>query len=282
MVDIFASVDFRSFVSEWLHSMGVPRHQLATSLGRSPSWLTMVLAGTRPLDPEFIEPVAAFLGLEGDQVTYFSALVDLESRSSRARRTAWATIHAAQAHRSATAALTPDMDLVFSRWYYGAIVELSACEGFRPDPRWISRALGGAIDESQAADALVLLIRMGQLEPDGEGGLRQALQATWTQSDIPLGRRSDAVAQLHRDHAALAGPALEKFQSNERHFSTVTMAISEAHYQVVVARLRELEAELVVLAMQDPGPANRVYQLGIQLFPVGDFTDVEDDPHSST
>jgi hypothetical protein len=58
--------------------------------------------------------------------------------------------------------------------------------------------------------------------------------------------------------------------------SAVTVAVSEEHYDRVVARLRDLERDLVAFVQDDPGVKNRVYHLGIQWFPLSEYTDTDD------
>ena len=270
---LYDTTDYRRVILDALEARGLTRRDLASHIERSGSWMSMALSGQRPLDPELVPAVAEFLSFDARATTYLAALVDLESPSPRARRTAWATVEATQAHRRSVAGVTDDVVKVHTRWYYPAIVELARCDGWRADPRWIAATLVPRITEAQAAEALTTLVRIKHLVPDAERELAPGNEAVWTGSVIPKGPLSEAMAEQHRVHTDLAARAIRGFRSNERTLSTVTMAIGEEHYALLRARLHELEREIVLFATEAQSDANRVYQLGIQLFPVSDYSD---------
>lgn len=274
---LYDTTDYRRFLREALDVRQLTGADFARSLDRSEAWLSMVLKGRRALDPEMVEPVASALRLDATQTAYFAALVDLHSRSTRSRRLAWATVQATQRHVAASGALDADVAIqLLSRWYVSAILELAACDGFRADPRWIARTLVPPIGPVEAEEALTLMLRVGVLVPDDAGGLRPDSSRTWSPHMLPRGAVSSAVREHHRTMLAIAAAAIDQAVSNERHVSSATFALPESVYGELVARLREMERELAVVAGQRPEPANRVYQLGIQLFPVSLYTDTED------
>lgn len=268
----YATTDFRRFIADALAAAGHTRKELAKALDRSEAWLSVVLSGTRPLDPELVDRVATFLGLDPTGATYLAALVDTESASPRARRSAWATIQATQRQLASTG-LAREVALAYSRWYMPAILELALCEGFQADPAWIARTLNPQIDEGKAAEALTTLVRLELLVPNAEGRLGRAAPDGWSPPELPPGDISEAIAALHTDMLGLATASVRGARFNERHLSSTVIAMREDRYEHVVARLRELERELAVLAAEGEQPPNRVYHLGVQLFPLSAFTD---------
>jgi uncharacterized protein (TIGR02147 family) len=272
---LYQTTDYKQAIARELQARRLYHRDLARALDRSEGWLSLALRGDRPLPASLVDQVASFLGLDPEETAYLGALVELASPSPRARRVAWATVAAIQRQRAA-ADLTEDVAAAFASWYVAAIAELARCEGFRPDPQWIARTLEPSITEQQAEAALTRLIRLGLLLPDEVGGLRPGPE-TWSPSDLPEGPISEAAAALHRSALRLGHDAIEVFRFNERHHSSMVLAIPESRFAAVQGRLRELERQLAQEASQDePGPApNRVFLFGLQLFPVSRYTDAD-------
>jgi uncharacterized protein (TIGR02147 family) len=274
MSRMYQTTDYRKAISAELEARQLLRRELAQALGRSESWLSLMFKGERPLDPELVEGVAGFLALDLEETAYLGALVDLENRSPRARRAAWATIHTIQRQRAATH-LSEDIVTIYASWYTMAIGELARCEDFRPDPTWIAATLQPPITVEQAEEALTRLVRLGMLVPDERGGLRQSEVDGWSPTDLPPGPISEACARFHEDALRLAQQAVRGARHNERHVSGLVLAIPEGRYKAVVTALRELERHLVLEAEQDEAQPNRVYVLGMQIFPVSLYSDSE-------
>jgi uncharacterized protein (TIGR02147 family) len=271
---VLDTTDYRTALQVALAHRGALQRDLARAVGRSEGWLSNILSGKRKLDPAQVPALSAALGLDDEVGAYLSALVDLESSSERVRASGWATVQASQRQRAA-GHLSEDVAQAFGQWHVGAIAELARCEGFRAEPAWIAATLDPPISVAEAEAALTLLVRLELLVPDGAGGLRGGAP-TWSPSDLPPGPISEAAATLHRDALQLAAGALRGSRHNERHHSTTTLAVPEARLAAFLSRLRELEREL--LAAEGPASGevpNRVYLLGIQLFPVSRYTDAD-------
>jgi uncharacterized protein (TIGR02147 family) len=259
--------DWRSFVRLRLEQLGMLQRDLAQRAGLSASTLSMQLHGRRPLDPQSVDPLATALALAGEGRTWFEALVDLESPSDRTRRAAYATVRGRLQQRSS---LDQDADVaeVQGDWVANVVAELACCAGFQADPSWLARRIVPAVTELQARDAMNALLRVGMLVPRADGGWDVVSVRTPSVLDRP---RSSPALRLHAAVRKLANRSLG--HPNERHDGLTTMALSEARAELVLARLREVEQELVQLAVDDPGPRNRVFFLGTQLFHASDYTD---------
>lgn len=274
MSAVLESTDYRRALVAAIASQGRLQRDVAREVGRSEGWLSNILNGQRRLDPGHVDELAAALALSAEESRYLAALVDLESPSSRVRDAAWSVVAAAQRQRAA-GRFTEDIASAFAAWHVGAIANLARCEGFRPDAEWIAATLDPPIAKTQAQDAVTLLVRLGLLLPDGAGGLC-AGPVTWSPSDLPPGPVSVAAAELHQSALRLAQDALHTARFNERHCSSTTLAIPEAKLPVFLAKLQELERQMLGdLGEASVEPPNRVYLLGIQLFPVSRYTDAD-------
>jgi uncharacterized protein (TIGR02147 family) len=268
------TTDWRGFVRARARSLGLSLRGLAGEAGVTPSWLSNVLSGTRGLDPQHVPMLAAAMRLDGPDTELFEALVDLETGSPRARRAAWALI-AARSRQSATALPPPDgMDLL-SRWYIPVVMELARCEGFRADPEWIAHTVRPPITPEEAQEALTVLLARHMLAPDDAGNLVPTGPELWFPSDLPPGKLSELTGRYYEAMLGAAAVALRTTRRNERRITGVMAAISEQHYERIASRLADLEREIVAVAAEDPGPPNRVFHLGIQFFPVSEYSDAE-------
>jgi uncharacterized protein (TIGR02147 family) len=265
------TTDWRSLVKLRLQERGGLRRELAQRLGRSEGWLSLVLSGARSLDPELVPPLVSALELDAETAAYFAALVDLQNPSERARRTAFAAVQAKQRQR-ASPELRQEGLVAISRWYIPVILELASCEGFRMDPAWVAAILCPPIPEAEAQEALTALVRLGLLVLDAAGAVVVAQDIIFP-SVVPGGEQSEIAASLHRRTMELGAEAFQTARNSERHHGTISMALSEAQFERIKARLREVEQELVLLASEDTGSQDRVYQLQFQLFPLSLYTD---------
>jgi uncharacterized protein (TIGR02147 family) len=248
------------------------QRDLARSLDVSEGQLSMWLSGLRTLDPARAGALATALDLDAEGRAWLEALVDLESRSDRARRAALATV-TSRLQQRASPDPSADAHDAIANWAFEVLAELVVCEGFRPDPRWIAATVSPPISEEEAEHVLQLALRLGRVHVSSEG--RWTMSDVRTESVLPRERARASVEQ-RRAFRELAHEAMRR-PPNERHDGSATMALSEERAELVLARLRQLEQEIVQLAVDDPGPRNRVFHLGIQLFPVSEFTDTEGD-----
>ncbi len=139
---------------------------------------------------------------------------------------------------------------------------------------WIAGVLNPPISPEEAEEALQTLLRLGMLQPSDVGELEPVPQEVWADGSLPAGAISRVIYQQHMAGLKLAERAFKAFRSNERHNGVVTFALSEARYEQILAKARQLERELVVQAVaEDDEPRNRVYQVCLNLFPVTDFSD---------
>ncbi|MBX2801723.1 MAG: hypothetical protein KTR31_28855, partial [Myxococcales bacterium] len=105
---LYDTTDYRRFLSLTLERQERTRRQFARALDRSDAYVSLVLKGARRLDPELVEPAARFIKLNDDETTYLAALVDLDSTSPRAKRSAWATVQARQRHHAVSKGFNDD------------------------------------------------------------------------------------------------------------------------------------------------------------------------------
>jgi len=269
--------DYRLFIAEALRRMGCSRRDFAEVVDLSVSMVSEVLGRKRRLRPPLLPVLIGFFQLDTRRAEALAAMLDLDNESPQARRQAWLQIEARKHYLGRDRSMDDCIEVMRS-WYVAAIYELASCEGFRADPAWIAATLRPHIQVEEAERALNILLRIGLLGPDPEGGeLTPLVSQLWTEHKVPRGRRSDATYELHKDVLRMAGEAPEEFRANEIHHTSVVAAVSATRAKQLNTRLEELLVELLHIASSpSEEPPNRVYSLMINLFPVSANPDGSD------
>lgn len=269
----YDATDWRGFLRLRLDELGLRQGDVSQAVGNSASWISNLMSRRRHLDAKWVPGLIRALRLDEELGRFFAALVDLEGGSAAARRNAAAVIAGVRRQRASLESLRDEALLAASTWYVGAVIELARCEAFRPDPAWIARTLFPPITPEQADEALTTLLRLGILVHGDDGRIVVPDPDVWFPSTVTEDELAESLARNERDRLDHAKDSLRAHRHNERRIIGITMAVSERGNATVIARLKELEREVASLAESDPDVPNRVYYLGLQWFPVSEFTD---------
>jgi uncharacterized protein (TIGR02147 family) len=268
-IDVFSYFDYRSFLRDAYTDLkqrqrGFSYRWFARKAGMtSPNFLKLVIDGKRNLTAESTEKFATALGLTSQETSFFRELVGFtQAPTATEKNRHFDRIGAFRRHR-AVRALERHQFEYLSRWWYPAIRELVACEGFVEDEAWIAQQLVPAISPSQARQALDLLLELGFLERDASGTLRQGEPLLSTGAEV----RSLAVGNFHRQMMERAAASIELVDRELRDISGVTVALSPESFQMFKQKIIDLRAELLELSAAEKHPT-RVVQINFQLFPL--------------
>jgi uncharacterized protein (TIGR02147 family) len=268
-VDVFSYFDYRAFLRDSYRNLkqrqrGFSYRWFARRAGMtSPNFLKLVIDGKRNLTAESTEKFATALGLTSQETAFFRELVGFTQAPTAAEKNRhFDRIGAYRRHR-AVRSLERHQFEYLSRWWYPAIRELVACEGFREDVDWIARQLVPPITPAQARQALDLLVALGFLERAEDGSLRQGEPLLSTGPEV----RSLAVGNFHRQMMERAAASIELVERELRDISSVTVALSPETFQMFKQKIIDLRAELLELSAAEKSPT-RVVQLNFQLFPL--------------
>jgi uncharacterized protein (TIGR02147 family) len=153
-------------------------------------------------------------------------------------------------------------------WYVPAIRELVGCDAFQEDARWIANAMLPPIKPSEAASALTLLLKLGLLERDAAGKLRQTSAIVSTGAEV----RGVHIVRYHTEMIARAAQSLDRVPAAERDISALTLTVSERGLARLKQRIQEMRRELLSMA-ESEAERTRVVQLNVQLFPLSRSTE---------
>ncbi len=268
-VDIFAYFGYRAFLRDAYADLkqrqpGFSYRWFARRAGMtSPNFLKLVIDGKRNLSAASTDQFAIALELSTSETAFFHELVGFgQARTAADKNRHFERIGAYRQHR-AVCALERHQFEYLSHWWYPAIRELVACDGFVEDPEWIAGRLVPAITPVQARQALELLHALGFVERDERGRLRQRTPLLSTGPEV----RSLAVGNFHRQMMERAAASIDQCDRDVRDISGVTIALSPEAFQRVKQKIVELRAELLALSAGDGRPT-RVVQVNFQLFPL--------------
>ena len=194
---------------------------------------------------------------------FFSHLVKLDqAKTDKERNLAWRNISATKRFREARQ-IEGQSVAYLSHWYYPAIRELALRGDFQGDPEWIASQLRPSIKVEQAKQALDSLIDLGMLA-EKTGRLRPAEGTVVT----PMEVAGMAVHNYHRGMLERAGESMDAFDPDERYLGGLTVAIPETMVDQVKDEIKAFQSRMLDLCDSAENDAERVYQLGLQFFPL--------------
>ncbi len=284
----------RMFVAE----AGVPNVGVLVSVIKGDKHLTEALQAAFCIPLGLNEEERRFLGLlasrdkarrQLDQARLRSAEAEREAHApradKRARRGHEAAVEAVRAQEDAVRALeeavhgarkmnrmriqNEEQLRLLNAWSTTALMELTRCGAFRPDPSWIAGALGGRVSPEDMERTLALLLERGLLKV-GEGGRLEP-------SDAVLGSEHEVQAHLvseyYRGVVEQAGIALQRSFTDVQYAQlsrtgAMTVAIPSSAMKQVRERMTEFRIKIFEFFEGLQGEPDLVYQIWLQGFPL--------------
>lgn len=244
-----------------------PRYSVrafARGLSLSPGALSQILSGKRLPSLALATRISRLLSLSPDQASRFLHSVGEAHRQHSGKRLPLAFRTPSDRLFIAPKELPLEMFRIISDWHHYAILELTFLPSFRPRAAWMARKLGVRAAEIRAA--IDRLLRVGLLE-ERDGTLFKR-EATITTADKHL--TTPALRRHQVQVLAKARESLENDPFETRSLSSMMMAIDSTRLPEARRRIDQFTHELREFLESDR--PDRVYALGIQLFPL-DRTD---------
>ena len=270
---IYSYLDYRQYLKAYYdyckkHIPAFSYRSFSSKAGvKAPNFLQWLIEGKRNLAKESISKVAGALELNKRDEEYFRNLVLFNQAESIQEKTACfenlIPFHTPVGAR----ALTQAQYRHYDAWYNEAIRELLKYRPFDPSEKWAYRKLGKmvcpAITESLARKAIRQLLDLGLVKRADNGIIRQAEDFITTGDEV----RSFFVQKFHEKMIALARESMDRFPSETRDISSVTMSISNDCFALIKKEVQQMRKRVMELITMDKQPEN-VYQLNFQLFPL--------------
>lgn len=282
MQTIFEYTDFRQYLRDflaekksqdatWTHRM------VCTSLGlRTSNFILLVIQGKRNISSEIASRISELFQHGPHEKDYFESMVHFgQSRTALEKDYFWKGMLTVRSHQG-TQPLNASQYEYYSHWYNPVLLELVVLPGQKWDTRSLAKALRPRVSAVQVRHSLELLERLGMIRKEGELWVKSSASVA-----TPPEVQSIAVFNYHRELIELAKASLESDSSKIRNFTTLTLEINAQEYQLMVEMLTQFRRQMLGVCTST-GPADRVYQLNLQLFPVSHPVDsvasLPDDP----
>ncbi len=229
----------------------------------SPVFLKYVSEGRSNLSEDTAYQVANAMGLAGYEQEYFAEMVkfdhaktDDEKKSAFNRMLAIADIHKVRI-------IEGDSFRYFESWKHPVLRELApSMPGAKPLA--LARACRPKISAAEVSESLSFLVKANLLQKDKSGNYVQTEKSVTTG---PMDMTPVAVRGMHRQMGEFALDAIEGVPQNERHFSGLTLGITQSAYDEIVQEIAEFRKRIVAIATRDDD-ADEVYRLNVQFFPM--------------
>jgi uncharacterized protein (TIGR02147 family) len=234
----------------------------ARDLHVSPSFMSLLLAGKRRLTVDRAKAMASALTLSKVKSHRFVKSVALASIQGEDGTNSLLELLSTSTSLQNFSDLDIDRFQYFNHWYHVAILDLSTCDDFNSDIRWISERLGIRGDVTKTA--IDRLLRLGVLKRE-----QGALKKTEAYVNVPNGAPSTVIRNFHAQMIEKAKQALDQSSLEEfkrRAITGITFAVAPENIEAAKDRIAQFKREMMELV--ENGQCTDVYQMNIQFFPL--------------
>ena len=229
----------------------------------SGSYLKLVCDGKTRLLEEGAKKTALAMGLLGFEYDYFILMVRYENAKTDIQKKKCFEEMQALSAAHHVKILGSDLYTFYETWKHSVVRELAiAMPGAKPNE--IAKACKFPISAADVSASLSFLLKSGLLTRDIKGNYRQ------THRSLSTGRLNVVAVAVHsllRQMGEFALEALDKLPISERHFSGITMGVTQETYQKVVDEIAEFRKHIISMVADEQRP-DKVCRLNFQFFPL--------------
>lgn len=270
MINLFEYLNYREFLrdayeerhaSDWRFS----HRFIAEKVGFDGSMFNKILQGKRNLTSRQVSIFADIFCKDDREKKYFADMVAFnQAKNHSESRQFLEKLVATKECKVETVA--KDQFEYFDNWYHAVIRELVTFYPYVGDAAALGLMVRPPITASQVKSSIALLERLSMIRKNPETGLYEQ-----TQGLISSGSESysTAVNSYIQQNLDVATSAMDRFSREERNLSTLAFGCDENTYNELVEMVRRFRREVLAKVGQCQKP-NRVFQLGMQLFPLSD------------
>lgn len=229
----------------------------------SGSYLKLVCDGKTRLLEEGAKKTAIAMGLLGFEYDYFVLMVRYENAKNDAQKKKCFEEMQSLSAANNIRILGSEFYTYYETWKHSVVREMAPLmPGAKPNE--IARACKLPLTAADVADSLRFLLKSGFLTRDKLGNYHQ------TNHSLTTGRLNVVAVAVHsllRQMGEFALEALDRLPISERHFSGITMGVTEQSYAEVVEELAECRRRIVEIVSKDKD-LEKVCRLNMQFFPL--------------
>lgn len=270
MIDLFGYLNYRDFLrdayeerhsGDWRFS----HRYIAERAGFDSSMFNKILQGKRNLTERMVKVFADIFCSDDREKAYFANMVAFNQAKTHSESRQYLEKLVAT-KECKVEDLAKDQFEYFDHWYHAVVRELVTFYPYVGDDAALGLMVRPPITASQVKSSIALLERLSMIRKDETTGAY-----VQTQGLISSGSESysTAVNSYIQQNLDVAQTALDRFDKTERNLSTLAFACDETTYAELVEMVRRFRREVLAKVSQCEKP-NRVFQLGMQLFPLSD------------
>ena len=263
---IFEFDDYRVYLRElllYLKKEKISQRKLASSLGVSPAFLTMIVAGKRPLKSKLLVALVEYLEFKDIEARHLELLTILgDSCDKKQKELAYSQISLSKNYQT----VKPQESNTYkylSTWENVAIREMTELEGFQLNASWIKERLLKTTTLKKIQECISFLLdhelikRKKQSSEYKAGGHLNCVDGIYK---LSLGK-------FHSNMLSMANESIELVPSNERLILGHTVTLSEENF--VESNKILAEALEKIKKLNKKGQKNtRVYHFEMASFPL--------------
>ena len=268
MKDVFEYTGYRQYIADFYAERKVKSaftwREFARMAGFSSSvHLKYVSEGRFNLGEDAVERVAKAMGLDGNRLEYFRAMVEFDHAVTDNIKKEIFDRMLSIAKQSNAKVIEGDAFRYFDSWKNPVLRELApAMPGAKPLA--LAKACRPKITAAEVSESLNFLVKANLLLKDANGNYVQTDKFVTTG---PMEAAPVAIRGLHRQMGEIALDTIEGVPQNERHFSGVTLGITRNAYDKIVAELDACRRKIIEIATGED-ETDEVYRLNLQFFPI--------------
>jgi uncharacterized protein (TIGR02147 family) len=229
----------------------------------SPVHLKYASEGRLNLSDTAAKRVAQAMHLVDFEQDYFCEMVKLDNAKTDAEKKAAFNkmIEIADAHKAKI--IEGDSFRYFESWKNPVLRELApSMPGAKPLA--LARACRPEITAAEVTESLNFLVKADLLKKDKDGNYARTETGITTG---PMDVTPVAVRSMHRQMGEFALDAIEGVPQDQRHFSGLTLGITQEAYTEIVQKIAEFRKEIIAIATRNT-ETEEVYRLNVQFFPM--------------
>ncbi|HEX2959085.1 MAG TPA: TIGR02147 family protein [Chitinispirillaceae bacterium] len=230
---------------------------------KSPTLFKEIVDGSRNLTSRTIPAFIKGLGLNTTDAQYFVALVHFNQSKSFEEKNQYLQQMSNLRRKISQDVVPVDHYEFYSCWYYPVLRELACIIEWNEDYGKLAKAVNPAIKKSEARNGINFLLEKGFLKLSSDGKYTQTSPALTSGSEVS----SIGIRTFNETMAKRAVEAINVFNTDSRDIRTLVIGISPESYSLVKQEIREFYNR-VIRIVDDDCSSDRVYNLGVQLFPL--------------
>jgi uncharacterized protein (TIGR02147 family) len=235
---------------------------------KSPTFLKEVIDGKRNLTAAKIPLFIKGLALGPREANYFIALVHFNQSKSIGEKTQYLEQMQGLQRKIPQEIVPVDQYALYSKWYLLVLRELACIIPWKGDYGVLAKAVEPPIKKSEAYEGIRFLVQKGFLTLLEDGTCRQTNQAITSGSEVA----SIGIRNFNEKMTRRGADAIKEFPPAVRDVRTMVIGISTGSYSMIKHEIREF-MDRVAQIVDNDRTSDRVYNLGVQLFPISTFNE---------